>query len=111
MKHVDTTNLESREIMKGFHGRMIHSDNMTFAHWEINAGASLPEHSHMHEQVVNVISGEFELTVDGVTKRLKPKDVVCIPSNAIHQGKAITDCFIIDVFFPIREDYRDKAKY
>lgn len=92
--------------MPGFHGRMVHSDKMTFAYWNIDAGASLPEHSHMHEQVVNVISGQFELTVNGITRKLGPKQVVCIPSNALHSGKAITDCYIIDVFYPVREDYR-----
>ena len=60
----------------------------------------------MHEQVVNVLRGEFELTVDGETKHLKPNDVACIPSNAVHSGKAITDCYILDVFYPVREDYR-----
>jgi quercetin dioxygenase-like cupin family protein len=79
---------------------------MTFVHWEIDAGASLPEHSHMHEQVVNMISGKFELKVDTETQLLGPKGVVCIPSNARHSGRAVTDCYIIDVFYPIREDYR-----
>lgn len=106
MNHTDLTSLEPREIMPGFKGRLVHSDNMTFVHWDISKGASLPEHSHMHEQVVNVISGEFELTVDGESQILKPKDVVCIPSDAGHSGQALTDCYIIDVFYPIREDYR-----
>jgi quercetin dioxygenase-like cupin family protein len=106
MKHIELTSLEPREIMPGFHGRMVHSDHMTFVHWEIDAGASLPEHSHMHEQVVNMISGKFELKVDTETQLLGPKDVVCIPSNARHSGRAVTDCYIIDVFYPIREDYR-----
>lgn len=92
--------------MPGFHGRLVHSDNMTFAYWTIDAGASLPEHSHMHEQVVNVITGEFELTVSGETKQLSSNEVACIPSNALHSGKAITDCYILDVFYPVREDYR-----
>jgi quercetin dioxygenase-like cupin family protein len=106
MNHTILERQPPREIMPGFHGRLVHSDNMTFVHWNIDAGASLPEHAHMHEQVVNVISGEFELTVDGETQVLKPKQVVCIPSNASHSGRALTDCYIIDVFYPIREDYR-----
>ena len=106
MKHIDLQNIEPREIMPGFLGRMVHSDNMTFVHWHIDAGAPLPEHSHMHEQVVNVITGKFELTVDGETEIIGPGEVACIPSNTLHSGKAITDCYIIDVFYPIREDYR-----
>ena len=106
MKHVELQNLEPREIMPGFHGRLVHSDNMTFVHWHIDADAPLPEHSHMHEQVVNVITGEFELTVNGENSIIVPREVACVHSNAKHSGKAITDCYIIDVFYPVREDYR-----
>jgi len=56
--------------------------------------------------VANIIEGEFELTIDNETKILKPGDVAVIPSNAVHSGKAITDCRILDVFYPVREDYR-----
>jgi quercetin dioxygenase-like cupin family protein len=106
MNHIKLDDQSPREIMPGFFGKLVHSDNMTFAHWEIKAGAALPEHAHFHEQVVNVVSGEFELVVDGETRLLKPHHVVCIPANARHSGKAITDCYIIDVFYPIRDDYR-----
>lgn len=95
-----------REIFPGFAGHFVHSANMTFAHWTIKSGANLPEHSHPHEQVVNMIEGEFELTINGETRKLGPRSVAIIPSNAIHSGKAITDCRVIDAFYPIREDYR-----
>jgi quercetin dioxygenase-like cupin family protein len=66
----------------------------------------LPEHSHPHGQVTNVLKGEFELTVDGESKRLGPGSVVIIPPNAVHSGKALAKSRVIDVFYPIREDYR-----
>lgn len=106
MKKIDLQNITPKEIMPGFQGRLVHSANMTFAHWEIKAGAPLPSHSHPHEQVVNMIEGEFELTVNGESHMLNASDVFIIPSDAVHSGKAITDCKIIDVFYPIREDYR-----
>jgi quercetin dioxygenase-like cupin family protein len=98
--------LAEHEPIPGYRGRFVHSEQMTIAFWEIEAGAPLPSHSHVHEQVANVISGEFELTVDGETKVLKPGSVAVIPANAEHSGRAITDCRLIDVFCPIREDYR-----
>jgi len=64
------------------------------------------QHAHHHEQVVNMLEGEFELVVDGTPHRLKPGDVLAIPGNAPHSGRAITRCRILDVFWPIREDYR-----
>jgi|SRR5437867_10777646 len=106
MAFIELNKFAAREIFPGFKAHFVHSANMTFAHWTIKAGSILPEHSHPHEQVVNMIEGEFELTIHGETRRLGPRDVAIIPSNAIHSGRAITDCRIIDAFYPIREDYR-----
>lgn len=97
--------IEPREIIPHHFARFIHTDTMTFAHWEIKADARLPEHSHSHEQVAHVISGKYELTVDGRTEVLGPGMPVTIPPNVIHSGLAITDCAILDVFHPVREDY------
>lgn len=100
------SDIESKEIVKGFHGRMIHTDQITVAHFTIEAGSILPQHHHIHQQVTNVISGELELTVGGLTRVCKAGDVAVIPSNVPHSGKALTDCFVLDVFQPTREDYR-----
>lgn len=97
--------IEAREIIPGHHAKFIHTPTMTLAFWEIEAGSVLPEHSHHHEQVANVLEGEYELTVNGETRRLSPGMPVTIPSNAIHSGVAVTDCKILDVFQPVREDY------
>jgi quercetin dioxygenase-like cupin family protein len=93
-------------MFPGFKVHFVHSSYMTFAHWEIEPGALLPVHSHPHEQVVNMITGEFELTISGETRRLGPGEVAVIPPDAVHSGKAITPCRIIDAFYPIREEYR-----
>jgi quercetin dioxygenase-like cupin family protein len=106
MGFLNLSDIESIEKIPGYHVRFVHSENMTFAHWSIKAGALLPEHAHPHEQVANIIEGEFELTINGETQRLKPGAVGIIPGNTKHSGKAITDCKIIDAFYPIREDYR-----
>ena len=98
--------LARREMFQGFSGRIVHTERMTLIYWDIAAGASLPAHSHPHEQVVNVFSGEFELNVDGITQTLKAGDVFAIPPTAEHSGQAVTDCHILDVFCPVREDYQ-----
>ena len=99
-------NLESREQMPGFHGRFIHGDTVTVVHWEIEAGATLPEHSHPHEQVSNLLEGEFEMTIDGLTERMHAGTVAVVPSNAVHSGRALSRCRFVDGFQPVREDYR-----
>jgi quercetin dioxygenase-like cupin family protein len=106
MSFLNLGDFEEKEPVSGYKVRFVHSENMTFAYWNIEAGASLPHHSHPHEQVANVIEGKFEFTLEGETRVIEPGDVVTIPSNAEHAGKAVTDCRIIDVFYPVREDYK-----
>jgi quercetin dioxygenase-like cupin family protein len=100
--------IPEKEIFPGYFGRMIHTDIMTLAYWRIQAGATVFEHSHVHEQVVNGLEGTFELTVNGEPLMVGPGDVVVIQSNVKHSGKAITDCRILDVFYPVREDYKNR---
>lgn len=101
-------NIEQQELIPGFVARLIHTENMTIGYFNIKAGSVLPEHHHVHEQVSNVLSGEFEMNIDGQTQLLTPGQVAVIPSNVPHSGRAVTDCVILDVFNPVREDYKLK---
>ena len=98
--------IDSKEIMPGYHGKMIHAEHMTLAFWDAEEGATVPEHSHMHEQIMQVLEGTFEFTVGGITKIYKPDDIVIIPPHTKHSGKAITACRLLDVFSPVREEYK-----
>jgi quercetin dioxygenase-like cupin family protein len=105
MKHT-VTNIAQFEISKGFTARMIHTDNLTLAYVDVDEGADLQEHAHIHEQVLNMLEGHFELTVNGVPHVLQAGDVFAIPSNVPHSGRGLTKCRILDVFNPVREDFR-----
>jgi quercetin dioxygenase-like cupin family protein/GNAT superfamily N-acetyltransferase len=104
---IDT--LPEHEVFPGFHGRFVHSQSMTFAWWTIDAGAEVPEHVHPHEQVVNLLEGALALTVDGAEQVLAPGDVVAIPGGVRHAARALTACRVLDVFSPVRDDYRFPA--
>jgi quercetin dioxygenase-like cupin family protein len=103
---INLKDIEANEIIPGFHGKMIHTEGMTLAYWDIKKGAALHEHHHPQEQVVNMLEGEFEITVNGVAYHLQEGDVLPISGNIPHSGRAITDCKILDVFSPVRNDYR-----
>ena len=106
MQYHQLDSIKAKEPVQGFTVRFVHAESMTFAYWDIDEGAALPGHAHPHEQVVNMLAGKFQFTVDGDSRVLVPGDVVVIPPNALHSGKALTDCRILDVFHPVREDYR-----
>ncbi|MBC2839599.1 cupin domain-containing protein [Robiginitalea sp. SC105] len=95
-----------KEIMPGFSGRMVHGQKMSLVFWEVTAGAEVPSHHHEHEQIMHVLEGRFEFTLDGQTGTYGPGDLVLIPSGVPHSGKALTDCRLLDAFAPVREEYR-----
>ncbi len=106
MPFTELDNLPEKEPVRGYHGRFIHTDSMTLAYWRIDAEAEIPEHSHPQEQVASVIEGQFELVLDGASRIMGPGSIAVIPSNAPHSGRAVTNCRIIDVWHPARDDYR-----
>ena len=87
---IDLEQLKSREIMPGFRGKMIHGQNMTLAFWEVDQDSEVPEHAHVHEQIMHVIDGRFEFTVGGVTQVYEAGELIVIPSETPHSGKALT---------------------
>jgi len=104
--HYKLSEIASKEIMPGYNGKLVHTQNTSLAFWDVQEGAEVPEHSHMNEQIMHVIEGEFELTLNGETKVYYPGDIVVIAPHLKHSGKALTPCKLLDVFSPTREEYR-----
>lgn len=102
--------LELIEIFPGILGHFIHTESCTIADLRIKAGTELPAHSHPHEQTSTILEGEFQFFVDGEERHCITGDVAIIERNIEHSGVAITDCRILDVFHPVREDYRGLSK-
>lgn len=100
------SDINVKEVAPGFFSKLIHTDTNTINFIDVKAGSSIPLHQHIHEQCSFAIEGQFEMTVNGDTQILNPGFFAIIPSNALHGGKAITNCKLIDIFSPVREDYR-----
>jgi quercetin dioxygenase-like cupin family protein len=106
MSFIDLKLAPEKEIIPGYRARGIHTGTMTLMYWSVDPGATIPMHTHNHEQVAHVLNGQFELTLDTETRILEPGIVAVIPPNVPHGGKAITPCELLDVFYPEREDYK-----
>jgi quercetin dioxygenase-like cupin family protein len=105
MPFIDTNKLKVTERLPGWHGRYFQSASMTFAHYDFAKGSSIHEHFHPQEEVYEVIEGELEMTVDGVTQIARPGLVAIVPSNVRHAVKALTDGRAIIVDYPVRPDF------
>jgi quercetin dioxygenase-like cupin family protein len=105
MPIVDTTRLKTVERLPGWRGRYFHSPSMTFAHYDFTGGASIHEHFHPQEEVWEVIEGEIEPTIDGVSQAVKPGLVAIVPAGVRHSARALTDGRAIIVDYPLRPDF------
>lgn len=105
MTFVNLNNLKEFELAEGVRARIINCESMSISYVTLDTGVNMPEHKHINEQVVNVIEGELELTVNGEPRMLKPGVVEVLPPNIPHGAKALSDCRVIDVFHPVREDW------
>jgi quercetin dioxygenase-like cupin family protein len=77
---------------------------------DFEANARVPDHSHPHEQLGLVLEGELVLEIDGVLHRLGPGGAYQIPGGVRHGAwTEASRCRVLDVFHPVREDYREKA--
>jgi quercetin dioxygenase-like cupin family protein len=102
MPIVDTRELPVVERLPGWRARIFHSPNMTFAHYEFDAGASIHEHHHDQEEVWNVIEGQLEVTVDGLAQVVTAGMAAVAPPQARHSVKALTAGRAIVVDHPPR---------
>ncbi len=104
MQHLK--DLQPKELAPGLTGYYAHGTNMTLGLVEIKAGSNLPLHQHLHEQITYILEGQLDMTIGGQPCSLTAGMYYVIPSNMPHGAVAVTDCKVIDVFNPVREDYK-----
>ncbi len=93
-------------LMPGITGHYAHGENITFGLVEIAEGTVMPLHQHVHEQITYILEGALEMEIGGKQYTLTPGSHFVIPSNVWHGAHAVTACKLIDVFGPVREEYK-----
>ena len=88
---------------------LAHTDNLMMAVIDFNDGPTSepdPPHSHPHEQVSYVASGEINFFLDNEPVRLGPGDMFTVPANAPHAVQLLSEHVrLVDTFTPIREEF------
>jgi quercetin dioxygenase-like cupin family protein len=70
------------------------------------ADGIVPTHAHPHEQIGYVVRGAIEFTIGDRVVVLRAGDGYVIPGGVPHSCRAFEDSVAIDIFSPVREEYK-----
>lgn len=92
----------------GFRG----DDVMLVMNW-LQPGMETRPHSHPCEQIVYVVKGRMRFVIADEEIEVGAGGLVRIPPDVMHYGEPIGDEEVLnlDVFAPLREDYRHLVAY
>jgi quercetin dioxygenase-like cupin family protein len=105
MTQYDWNQLPVEQLNPQVSRRAIHTQGLTIARLNLQKGAVVPEHSHVHEQIATVERGALQFSIAGAELILRDGQSVAIPSNMPHKVVALEDTVVVDVFSPSRQDW------
>jgi len=82
-----------------------YNDSLMCVEVHFEEGAIGAMHTHPHEQITYIISGEFEFTIDGKTQLLKAGDSTFKQSEVLHGAVCKKAGVLLDIFTPCRKDF------
>lgn len=91
----------SRQIM-GYDGQLM------LVKVKFEKGAIGYVHEHYHSQTTYVVSGKFEVMINGEKQILQEGDGFYIEPDAPHGAVCLESGILIDVFSPVRADFLPK---
>jgi quercetin dioxygenase-like cupin family protein len=98
------------KVAEGMHRRIVTGEKMTVARIYFEDGFRVPQHSHEHEQISQVIKGTlrfwFGADRDGPVD-VGPGEVVVIPPHVPHEALSIGAVEEMDMWSPRRDDWLD----
>jgi quercetin dioxygenase-like cupin family protein len=104
---VDKKDCSHHAIFPGVDIFTTHGQRLMLSLVEMQPRAVVEEHSHPHEQLGLMLEGEAEFIIGGESRRVRPGMMWRIPGGVKHKVIAGEHgARAVDVFHPIREDYR-----
>jgi quercetin dioxygenase-like cupin family protein len=89
---------------------LAHSDAIMLVRHYFDHGWVGARHSHPHHQLVYVVKGALRVDVGGETFDVFAGDSFVVDGDVEHQASALEASEVLDVFTPVREDYRELKK-
>lgn len=98
--------IELEDLGKGIKRKITaYNDNLMCVEVHFEEGAVGTLHSHPHEQITYILSGEFEFEVDGKKMLLKAGDTTFKQADVIHGAVCKKAGVLLDIFTPCRKDF------
>ena len=103
----DRVDAKPVEIFPGVYRRtLIWGANAMVCEITLPKGSVVALHHHRHEQVGYLVSGRLSFTVNGVTHIVEAGGSWAVPGDAPHTVTALEDTIAIDIFSPVRDEYK-----
>lgn len=107
MESIGTDERESVEAVEGVHLAILAGGaEMNVQYFEIEPGATVPSHSHPHEQAGYLTDGRLTFILDDEERELEPGDSYSIPGEENHgvENRGNETVRGVDIFSPPREN-------
>ena len=100
-------------MRKGVSRSGFRGDDVLLVMNKIEPGMDINPHSHPFEQVVYIVEGRVRFHVGDEVVEAGPGSLIRIPPDVMHYAEPIGDepALNLDVFAPIRDDYRHLVEY
>ncbi|HEV2276126.1 MAG TPA: cupin domain-containing protein [Acidobacteriaceae bacterium] len=108
VKAIKWAEVEVEQLSPQIGRQFLTGTNVMLARFFLKKGATIPLHSHHHEQVAYVLEGALRFVVDGSTLIVRSGEVLCIPPGVAHEAVALEDTINLDIFNPPRQDWLEK---
>ncbi|HEX3786414.1 MAG TPA: cupin domain-containing protein [Pseudonocardiaceae bacterium] len=110
-RFVDVAKIEAVEMLPGLNFQPVLSEHAIVNVVSFAPHTEAPTHSHVEEQIVVVVEGEFDFTLDGSTRTMRAGDIAIIPPWVPHGARTgDLPCRELDVFTPPRATLLDHAR-
>jgi quercetin dioxygenase-like cupin family protein len=107
---VSFSRLEGFPLADGVTAKPLFGEGAMLNLVELEPNALVARHSHPHEQLGMILRGSMTLVVAGTDHLLEETDGYTLPGGVEHEGIAGPEgALVLDVFQPVREDYREAA--
>src|SRR5205823_5333211 len=102
--------LQAFHLARGVTAKALFGEGAMLNLVELEAGGVVARHSHPHEQLGLMLRGSMTLNVEGTDHLLEEMDGYALPGDIEHGATAGRQgALVLDVFRPVREDYRQAA--